>query len=64
MIEAVFVIFTADMISILIKIRSLVCDASGSLASCSWEYYVALCIIIPLIVGYFIASIEFIRGSD
>ena len=63
-IEVVYVIFAADIFSILTKIKTLTCPASGLLSACSWEYSVALLIIVPLMVGYFIASIEFIRGSD
>ena len=63
-ISAIYVIFAADIMSILTKIKTLTCPASGLLSTCSWEYLVALMIIIPLMIGYLIASVEFIRGSD
>lgn len=63
----IYVAFISDMFSILTKVGSLTCPTIGatvSILSCSWEYWIAWGLIVPLVVGYGISLISFIGGSD
>lgn len=61
---AIYVIFAADLFSIVSKVGSLTCPVGATIASCRWEYWIVWAIIVPLLVGYAISIVSYIRGSD
>ena len=54
---AVFSFFLADMYSV-VSLVGTITDFTG------WQYYVTWAIIIPLMAGYGLSLIEYIRGVD
>lgn len=63
-VTATYAIFASDMYSIVSKMYSLTCPEIGGILACSWEYWVVWAIIIPIMAGYTISLISYIRGSD
>jgi hypothetical protein len=69
--SAIYVIFFADLISIVRYIGTLTCtniipatNTCAGLYYHTFEYWVAWGLIVPLLIGYLIAVVEFIRGGD
>lgn len=60
LIGSIYLIFAADLYSIVSYVYSITVDSPTTL----WIYYVVWAIIVPLLVGYGISVIEFIRGTD
>ena len=63
-VAAMYVLFASDMYSIVTKIGESSCDVVGTISTCGWEYLVAWAIILPLMAGYTISLISYIRGAD
>ena len=63
-VAGMYLLFASDMYSIVTKMGELSCDVVGTLSTCGWEYLVTWAIILPLMAGYTISLISFIRGSD
>ena len=58
-IGVIYVFFVIDLLSILNLIASYYGDSP-----LGWAYWVSFAVIIPVIAGYTISVIEFIRGND
>jgi len=61
---AVYVFFASDMFSIVNKVGETTCPIGGALRDCGWEYWIIWSMIVPLMVGFAIALIQFIGGQD
>jgi len=64
LVTGMYILFAADMYSVVSKIGESSCEVIGTLSTCGWEYLLAWAIVLPIMAGYTISLISFIRGSD
>lgn len=63
----IFVFFAADLMSIMAKVSSITCpivEGCTKLTQHTWEFWVIAGIIWPLLVGFGISIVNFVRGND
>jgi hypothetical protein len=60
---ATYSIFAADILSIISLLNSIT-GSTGTETTSKWIYYLGWLIIIPLMAGYTLALIDWIRGTD
>ncbi len=60
----IYVVFVSDLYSVVLFAYSITHSSSGVITADGWAYYMIWFLIIPLLAGYTIALIEFIRGVD
>ena len=63
----VFVFFAADLMSIMSKVSSITCpliEGCAKLTQHTWEFWIVAAIIWPLLIGFGISIINFVRGND
>ena len=63
----IFVFFAADLKSIMAKLSSIKCplvEECTKLTQHTWEFWIVVGIIWPLLVGFGISVLNFVRGND